>query len=141
MSVKTQYVAGGNILPCRFIKEYVAGTEPFCVIQATENSRICGVSAEGTTVVAIKGYTDDSCIYAATAGLPVSYFGEHDECLLEVGAAVAFGDYLVSDSQGRGVKSASSNKTVGAVALEPATAAGQKIRVRVEYQRMEIPTN
>lgn len=141
MSVKTQYVAGGDIYPCRFIKEYAAGTQPFCVIQATENSRICGVSAEGTTVVAIKGVTDASCVFAATEGLPVSYFGEHDECLLEVGEAVAFGDYLISDADGKGVVAADSNTTIGAVALEPATTAGEKIRVRVEYQRSAIPSN
>lgn len=139
MSVKTQYVAGGNIYPCRFIKE--SSLAPFTAIQATLNSRICGVSAEGTTVVAIKGVTDDSCIYAATAGLPVPYFGEHDECLLEVSEQVAPGDFLVSDADGKGAVAADSNTTIGAVALEPATAAGQKIRVRVEYQRSAIPTN
>lgn len=139
MSVKTQYVAGGNIYPCRFIKESTAA--PFSVVQATANSRICGVTAEGTTVVAIKGYTDDACVYAATAGLPVPYFGEHDECLLEVGAQVAVGDYLVSDADGKGVPAAVGSTTIGAVALEAASTAGTKIRVRVEYQRSAIPSN
>lgn len=139
MSVKTQYVAGGNIYPCRFIKE--ASTAPFTVVQATANSRICGISTEGTTVVAIKGVTDDSCIYAATEGLPVSYFGEHDECLLQVAEQVTPGTYLVSDADGMGVAAASGSSTIGAVALEPSTAAGQKIRVRVEYQRSAIPSN
>lgn len=139
MSVKTQYVAGGDIYPCRFIKE--SSTAPFTVVQATENSRICGVTTEGTTTVAIKGVTDDSCVYAARVGLPVSYFGEHDECLLQVNEQVQPGDYLVSDADGYGVKATDSNTTIGAVALEPATAAGEKIRVRVEYQRSAVPTN
>lgn len=130
-----QYVAGGNIYPCRFITQ--SSSAPFTVTQATADATIIvGISAEGTSVVPIDGYTDASSVYAATAGLPVPYWGEHDECLLEVAEACDPGDLLSPDANGKGVVSSTAGAPIGARALEPATAAGQKIRVAVEFQRV-----
>ena len=130
----TQYVASGNIYPCRFITQ--SASAPFSVAQASATDQVLvGVSAEGSSVVPIEGYTDAACVYAATEGLPCPYWGEHDECLLEVAEAVDPGDLLATDGDGKGVK-ASSTDIVGARALEAATAAGQKIRVAVEFQRV-----
>ena len=136
--VRTQYVAGGDIYPCRFIKQ--ATDAPFVAIQATDGSAVIGISTEGTTLVPIDGFTNDTSVFSARQGLPVSYFGEHDECLLVVSEQIAPGDYLVSDAEGKGKKATSGTANIGAVALEPATAAGQKIRVRVEYQRTSVPS-
>ena len=135
---RTQYVAGGDIYPCRFIKQDTSA--PFVAIQATANSAVIGISTEGTTLVPIDGFTNETSVFSARQGLPVSYFGEHDECLLVVAEQIAPGDYLVSDANGKGVKAVAGSTNIGAVALEPATAAGQKIRVRVEYQRTSIPS-
>lgn len=129
-----QYVAGGDIYPCRFITQ--SASAPFTVTQADASTKvIVGISAEGTSVVPIDGYTNASSVFAATEGLPVPYWGEHDECLLEVAETVNPGDLLAPDADGKGVVATSGNP-VGARALEPATAAGQKIRVAVEFQRV-----
>lgn len=130
----TQYVAGGDIYPCRFIKQ--SDTAPFTAVQATSNKDdIIGVSAEGTTVVPIDGYTNSASVYAATVGLPVSYWGEHDECLLVMSEVCDAGDLLTSDANGMGKVGTAGTDKIGARALQPCTAAGQKIRVAVEYQR------
>ena len=130
----TQYVAGANIYPCRFITQ--ATTAPFTVTQAVVASTFyVGISAEGTTVVPIEGYTDASSVFAATAGLPVPYWGEHDECLLEMSEACSPGDLLTSDADGKGKVGTLGTDVIGARALQACTAAGQKIRVAVEYQR------
>lgn len=131
----TQYVAGGNIYPCRFITQSSAA--PFTVNQADDTSTlIVGIAAEGTTVVPIDGYTNASSVYAATEGLAVPYWGEHDECLLEVAETCDAGALLSPDANGKGVVSSTAGAPIGARALEPATAAGQKIRVAVEFQRV-----
>ena len=130
----TQYVAGANIYPCRFITQ--SSTDSFTVTQAVANSAYyVGISAEGTSVVPIEGYTDASSVFAATPGLPVPYWGEHDECLLEMSEACVAGDLLTSDADGKGKKGTLGTDVIGARALQACTAAGQKIRVAVEYQR------
>lgn len=130
----TQYVAGGDIYPCRFIKQ--SGSAPFTAVQASGSTDvIVGISAEGTTVVPIDGYTNSASVYAATAGLPVPYWGEHDECLLVMSETCDAGDLLTSDANGMGKVGTLGTDYIGARALQPCTAANQKIRVAVEYQR------
>ena len=129
---RIQYVAGGNIYPCRFVKQ--TNSAPFTVVQADAGAAVIGIAQEGTTVVPIDGFTNASSVYAGTEGLPIKIFGEHSECLLEVAAIVAPGTFLKSDADGKGV-AASSGDLVGARALEASTAVGQKIRVAVEIQR------
>lgn len=130
---RIQYVAGGNIYPSRFVTQTT--TAPFTVTQAVAGDAIVGVSQEGVTVVPIDGFTNESSVFAGTAGLPIKIFGEHSECLLEVAEAVDPGTLLKSDADGKGVK-ATTGDIVGARALESATQAGQKIRVAVEIQRV-----
>ena len=129
---RQQYVAGGNIYPCRFVKQ--TSTAPFTVVQAAAEDPVVGIAQEGTTVVPIDGFTNTSSVFAGTEGLPIHVFGEHCECLLEVAEAVDPGDFLAPDANGKGVK-ATTGVPVGARALEGATEAGQKIRVAVEIQR------
>ena len=130
---RIQYVAGGDIYPCRFVKQ--ATTAPFTVVQASvAGEAVVGIAQEGTTVVPIDGFTNSSSVYAGTAGLPIHVFGEHSECLVEAGGVIAVGDLLATDANGKAVKATSGQK-VGARALEAASAAGVKIRVAVEIQR------
>ena len=124
----TQYVAGGNISPCRFITQ--SATAPFTAIQAGAGDPTFGISQEGTTVVPIDGYTNASSVYAATEGLPVPYWGEHDECLIELAGTVDVGDLLKSDADGKGVKGTAGTDKCGARALQGG-ATGEKIRVVV----------
>lgn len=124
----TQYVAGGNIYPCRFISQ--SASAPFTAIQAAAGDATFGISMEGTTVVPIDGYTDASSVYAATLGLPVPYWGEHDDCLLEIAGTVTAGDLLKSDANGKGVTGTPGTDKCGARALQSGVA-GEKIRVVV----------
>ena len=55
---------------------------------------------------------------------------------IEVAETVSPGDLLSPDADGKGVVSSTAGAPIGARALEPATAAGQKIRVAVEFQRV-----
>ncbi len=139
MANNVGYVAGADIYPCRFIK-FKSGS-PFTVIQATANSRICGVSQEATTLVPIDGMTDSTSVFAARTGMNVPYYDEHQECLIEVGGAITAGAFVISDANGKAVAASEGNTTIGGVALESATEAGQKIRIRVEFQRSAIPSN
>lgn len=153
MSNIIQYVATSNILPCRFltmdgsVDAFAVKTASSATPTSAGNNAIVGISAEGTTVVPIEGYTDASSIYAATPGLPVPYWGEHDECLLMIGGNVTYdedgstpvdtiapGDLLTTDAEGRGIKATTDGQWVGARALMPGKP-GDKIRVVVECQR------
>lgn len=122
----TQYVAGGNIYPCRFITQSSAA--PFTAIQAVADDPTFGIAMEGTTVVPIDGYTNASSVFAATVGLPVPYWGEHDDALLELGGTVTQGDLLKADADGKGVKGTAGTDKCGARALQSGVA-GNKIRV------------
>jgi hypothetical protein len=85
---------------------------------------------EGTSVVPIDGMTNASSVFAATLGLGVPYWGEHDECLLELGGTVTQGDLLKSDADGKGVVGTPGTDKCGARALQSGVA-GEKIRVVV----------
>lgn len=124
----TQYVAGGNIYPCRFITQSSAA--PFTAIQAVADDPTFGIAMEGTTIVPIDGYTNASSVFAATVGYPAPYWGEHDEALLELGGTVAQGDLLKADADGKGVKGTAGTDKCGARALQSGVA-GEKIRVVV----------
>lgn len=128
MANNIQYVAGGNIYPCRFISQ--SATAPFTAIQATAGDPTVGISMEGTSVVPIDGMTNASSVFAATLGLGVPYWGEHDECLLELGGTVTQGDLLKSDANGKGVVGTPGTDKCGARALQSGVA-GEKIRVVV----------
>lgn len=128
MANNIQYVAGDNIYPCRFITQ--SSAKPFTATQAKEGESSFGISMEGTTVVPIDGYTDASSVFAANEGLPVPYWGEHEECLLELNGTVTQGDLLKSDGEGKGVKGTAGTDKCGARALQSGVA-GEKIRVVV----------
>jgi hypothetical protein len=120
--------AGGNIIPSRF----VTLTNNATVTQAGDNQEIVGVAFEGTQKAPLQDYV--STLYAAETGQSVAVYSVGEVCLVEAGGSISAGNLLKSDSQGRAVPIATSGTTIqnyGAVALDGATAAGQKIRVLV----------
>jgi hypothetical protein len=120
--------AGGNIPPSRF----VTLTNDGRVTQAGDNQEIIGVAFEGTQKAPLQDYV--STLYAAETGQPVAVYSVGELCLVEAGGSITAGNLLKSDTQGRAVPIATSGTTIqnyGAVALDSATAAGQKIRVLV----------
>ncbi len=116
--------ASGNISPSRFVT--LSGEQT--VAQAGDNQDILGVAQEGSNRAPLQDYV--STVYAAQAGEQLQVYSVGELCLVEAGAAISAGALLKADSQGRAVPVATSGTTIqnyGAVALQPATAAGQKI--------------
>lgn len=121
------FLASGNISPSRFVKQDTSN-EGY-VSQAGAGERAIGVSQSGTRQPPISGLDDG---YAATQNTaPLTVFTATDECDLEAGGAITNGDYLKSDSSGRGVTASSADDIYCAIALRAATTAGQLVRVRV----------
>jgi len=116
--------AGGNIAPSRFVS--LSGEN--IVVQAGDNAEVIGAAQEGSNKAPLRDYV--STLYAAETGQSLEVYSSGELCLVEAGAAIAAGNLLKSDSQGRAVPVATSGTTIqnyGAVALQSATAAGQKV--------------
>lgn len=129
MLSELQLTARGNISPFRFVSVDTA-SENGCV-QAGDNTEIIGIAQGGTNKPQVTGLVDAQ--YAAEAGQPVRVSGDGSVAMLEVGATVTPGQYLKSDSQGRGVPIATTGTVIqnyGAVALQGGSA-GSIIRVMV----------
>lgn len=129
MYTELPLIARGNILPSRFVRLDTA-SENGCV-QAGDNSDVIGIAQAGTNVPEVSGMI--SAQYAAQSGQQVMVAGLGSVCLLEAGGNVTAGQYLKSDSQGRGVPVATTGTTIqnyGAIALQNG-ASGDKIRVMV----------
>jgi len=116
--------ASGNISPSRFVT--VSGEQT--VAQAGDNQEILGVAQEGSNKAPLQDYV--STVYAAETGQQLEVYGPGELCLVEAGGNITAGNLLKSDSQGRAAPVATTGTTIqnyGAVALQSATAAGQKI--------------
>lgn len=120
-------IAGGTIQPSRFVK--LSTTAAHTALQCGSNEEPIGISQVGSyDTPGLTGAATD----AARAGLPIQVFGLGDICLLEAGiSGFVEGDDLKSDSVGRGIVAASTEK-VGAKALETVAAA--------EFGRVQIMT-
>jgi hypothetical protein len=118
------YVANGNISPSRFVK-MVAGSD-YKVEQAAAATDVpVGVSGTYTQ-------TFDST-YHATAGKTCRVYGKGEFPLLELGGIVSAGDFLVADSDGKGVVGSltlSTHQDFGARARSNGRS-GELIRVEV----------
>lgn len=122
------FVASAAIRPSRFVK--LSGVRQ--VAQAGDNEDILGVAQEGSNRAPLQDLVTD--VYAAQAGQSLLVYSAGEMCLVEAGAAITAGQLLKSDSQGRAVPIATTGTTIqnyGAVALDSASGAGEKILVLV----------
>lgn len=103
--------ASSNILPSTFTSPDTAQTGGYYSKQSDGTLPILGVSQEG--VYNAPG-TDADTGYAAVSGQPIAMYenDNYDEPLVQIGATVSAGQYLVSDSLGRAVPLA--NQATGA---------------------------
>lgn len=133
---------GGNVKPMRFVKQDTVRSK---VLQATDGAGsagdpIFGVSQDGTwqpPVGTPGGGTALDDGYAGIVGSPpITVFMAGAETYILSGAAFAQDDFLKSDSDGRAITASSGGDNIGAIALEPATAANQKVKVRVVERKM-----
>jgi hypothetical protein len=126
-------VAGGNIYPCRFCT--LSTSYDMTVVQCGANEDVIGVSQEGTNSPPLSDVTVST--YAAADGQNMRMFGEGDVCLIEAGDVITRGGRLKSDSVGRAVPIATTGTTrqkIGAIALQSAAAAGNKILCQVRFE-------
>lgn len=117
---------GGNISPSRFVK---TGTTQGTAVQCSAvTDHIYGISQPGTRNYPLTGLDDG---YAGISGDgAINIFGPGDDaCPLAIGGTVAYGDYLTTDSNGRGVTSTTNKDNVGAVAMQ-AGVSGDIIKVK-----------
>jgi hypothetical protein len=127
---------GGNVKPYRFVK---ADTVAYSVLQATDGSGsagdvVFGISDKGTWLAPLgvpNGTTLDDGYVGTTVSPPITVFLSGAECFILSGAAVAVNDYLKADSDGRGITASTTADNIGALALEPASAANKLIKCRV----------
>lgn len=137
-SDRPTFIADGNISPSVFVK--LAGTgKNLKVAEAGANDRVIGVSGEGVRRAPGTG-SDDG--FHAIAGEECEVFLAGEICLLEANAAVVPGDPLESAADGQGdpvATTAASRRNIGAIALEDASAAGEKIKVLVTIYSQTNP--
>ena len=120
-------VAGGTIMPCRFVKMSAAADDRG--LQAEDNDPLIGVSYDSGRLPPLQ----DIVVVNphAVVGDPIGLYGDGDQCLLELGDDVVRGNKLKADANGCGVPVAVAGNVLqqyGAIALESG-AAGEKVRV------------
>jgi hypothetical protein len=122
--------AGGNILPCRFVK--MSPDADHTGLQAGDNDVVIGCSHEQSNYPPLSDIV--STHYAAQTGQYFRLLGDGDYALIEAGAAFDRGTRLKSDSNGRAVAIATTGtvrQNIGAIALASATEAGEKVPVQI----------
>jgi len=118
------FVAGGTIHPCRFVK--LTGANQ--IGQATGATDVpIGVSYEGTRSFP----SQESTPPAATTNDPLAVYSVGEQCLVEAGGTITVGDLLESDSSGKAVAiGTTGTRHYAALALESGVA-GERIRCLV----------
>ena len=119
------YVAGGTILPRRFVK---FGATAGRVVQAVADDATEGVSGSSTRAGNLAGLDDGNHAIAGES-VRVARLGEVVD--IEAGAAFALGERLMPDANGKAI-AATAELPFGAIALAAATADGQFIPCRIE---------
>jgi len=118
-------LAGGNISPCRICK--MSGE--WGVIQATDgNTEPCGISGPWTRYA--PGTSFDTG-YIAAAGQDCPVYTDGEGAMVEAGAAITGGNYIMSDANGRAITCTAGSYYVGQ-ALESAAGSGNRIRVKLQ---------
>lgn len=131
------FIAGGNILPSRFVKPSTAADNT--VLQATagsvaEGDRVIGVSQEGGREPPLPSV---STMYAGQAGDAMKVYGDTEVCLLTIGTGgCTRGDRLKSDANGKGLTASTTGDHYGAIAL---SSASENELARVQVQIGVVP--
>lgn len=118
---------GGDIRPCRFVKQSTAADNT--LLEADANEEIFGIATEAAAAAPIPNADGDA---GNTDAPQMHYYPPGRECLLELGSGgVTRGGWLKSDNEGCGVAVATTGTTAqfyGAKALESGSA-GEFVRV------------
>lgn len=125
-------VSGGNIYPCRFVKQSAAAD--YRGLQCGANEVSLGISHEGTNYPPLSDLVVSA--YHAAAGDPIGLYGEGEECLLLAGDTIVRGNRIKSDADGKGVPVLTVGtvvQNVGAIAQE-SCASGSMFRVQIRHE-------
>lgn len=123
-------IAGGDILPHRFVKPSTAADNT--CLQAGAGELPIGISQRGTRNTPF-GSLDDG--KAAVAGESLRLYGPNETCMLELGGTVTAGAVLKADADGKGVAAGAGDK-YGAIAGQAGTS-GKLIEVLVQIGELE----
>ena len=121
-----QWIADGSIGVNLFVTNTSASADNR-VLQAGANAKVVGVAQRAQRMPPWGPLQDG---FAAKQGEQLRVYTQGEVCELRVGGTVSVGDYLESDSSGRGVTSSTDGHYYGAIALEAGTV-DQLIRVQV----------
>ncbi len=106
-------VANGNVRTARFVK--LDATQDYACLEAGVGAVIVGVSQ---LAVGTPPGVSGSTAYAATAGKPLSAYGNGQLCYVTAGGVVTRGDLLKADADGKAISGVGANDYYGAIALE-----------------------
>ena len=118
--------AGGNILPGRFI-----------AMEAGQESQV--IQASGGASEPVMGVCKESSLDAPGLGGSanhsedthrVEYYGPGEYCLVEAGAAVTAGDYVMPDANGKAITATTTLHAFG-IAVQTAATDGDFIKVQL----------
>lgn len=124
MAVSRSFTSGGTIRPSRFVTEDTVNGAGYC-LEANANEPVWGVSPAAPF--------DQDTANAADSGDNIQCF-TGGIVRVTAGDAVAVGDYVKSDADGRAVPitspaTAAAIQYVGGVAMTPASAASELVMV------------
>lgn len=120
------FLFGGDCEPSRFVK--LSSSADHTVVRCGAGEAAIGISFEGSKDAPIPG----ASALAVVSGMSTRVYQIGESCELEAGGAVSAGDYIKSDSTGRGVTASSTDKYY-AIARAAAAAAGQRIKVTIAF--------
>lgn len=119
-------MATGDIYPSRFVTPTAGGDR--AVSQSTTGDLPIGISAEYAHYAP---YGSSNSTLAASSAQSIAFYGIGEVCPLEIAGTVQTGDFLKSDTSGKGVVGTLQTDKIGARALEAGTS-GSIIRVYVQ---------
>lgn len=120
------FVASENMGSSLFVN--ILSADPHTVELCDAGDLAFGVTMEGSNAAPIPGITQ----YAAATGESLTVYTIGDTCEVICGAAVNAGAYVKPDAAAKAVAASSTNPYSG-IALNTTTAAGQKLKIKLEH--------
>ncbi len=129
------FVAGGDVLPSRFVKLSAVAGATGKVLQAGATDNVYGVSGQGTRNAPYDGLDDGLHAKAGENCRVYTSADPADEPYVEVDGAYPQGTLLKPSTNGIGTSTVTNLDIAGAIMLEASTAAGQLIKcsIRAPY--------
>ena len=125
------FVAGGTIIPSRFVKLSTVAGATGKVLQAGATDNVFGVSGEWTRNAPVDGLDAAEHARAGENCRVYTAADPEDEPLIEVDAAYGQGTLLKPSTNGIATSTVTNLDIAGAILLQASTAANQLVKCRV----------